>query len=317
MVDDQQFLSQPFSGDPAGKRSSRSVPWWVGWGPLLILPTVVLLLAPSNWPRWGVMWLLAFVIFCGCKWLTWRRATIRSSSTTNINRNLGYLLGWPGLDAVSFLETPSSTPVPKPSFSEWLFATFKLIVGLVLLYGLARLVPLQYPYAAGWVGMVGIVFVLHFGTFHLLSCAWRNAGVNAKPLMNWPLKATSLSDFWSRRWNTAFRDLTYRFLFRPLTPRFGGGGAVFIGFVFSGIVHDVVISLPAGGGYGRPTLFFLLQGLGILAERSRMGKAIGLGNGWRGWLFTMATLLLPVGLLFHEPFVVNVVVPFMQAIRAI
>lgn len=69
--------------------------------------------------------------------------------------------------------------------------------------------------------MAGLIFVLHFGSFHLLSCAWRAAGVDARPLMHWPVAATSLADFWGRRWNTAFRDLTHRFLFRPLTRRLG------------------------------------------------------------------------------------------------
>jgi len=191
------------------------------------------------------------------------------------------------------------------------------MAGLAILYGVARLVPVEYPYLTGWVGMVSIVLVLHFGSFHLLSCAWRQAGVEAKPLMNWPLISVSLGEFWGRRWNTAFRDLTHRFLFRPLTPRLGPRGAIFAGFVFSGIVHDVVISWPAGGGYGGPTAYFLLQGVGILAERSRAGRASGLGIGWSGRLFTMAALIAPVGLLFHRPFVVEIITPFLHAIRAI
>ncbi|MFO0881107.1 MAG: MBOAT family protein [Gemmataceae bacterium] len=293
---------------------SRVVKWWVGWGPLLLFPLLVVLLAPNDWPRWAVMWLLAFVIFCGCKWLTWRRTPVRGVSRW---RHLGYLVAWPGLDASSFLRSDRTEALPPPTRAEWLFALVKFALGVTVLIGLARLIPGEYPYLVGWVGMVGIILVLHFGSFHLLSSAWRSAGVEAKPLMHWPLYATSLSDFWGRRWNTAFRDLTHRFLFRPLTPRLGARGAVFAGFVFSGIVHDLVISWPAGGGYGGPTVFFLLQGVGILVERSRAGGAIGLGGGWRGWLFTMAVLVVPLGLLFHRPFVLQVVVPFLQAMGAV
>tara|TARA_B100000949_G_C13863546_1_gene277596 strand:+ start:42 stop:323 length:282 start_codon:yes stop_codon:yes gene_type:complete len=90
-----------------------------------------------------------------------------------------------------------------------------------------------------------------------------------------------------------------------------------VGFVFSGLVHDVVISVPAGGGYGRPTLFFLLQGVAMFFERSRVGRSLGLGRGWCGWLFTLVVLLGPVGLLFHRPFVVEVVVPFLEAMGAV
>ena len=192
-----------------------------------------------------------------------------------------------------------------------------VLIGVALLFGVARLVAPRSPYAAGWVGMAGIVMVLHFGIFHVLSCAWRRAGVEARPLMNRPVVSVSLGEFWGRRWNTAFRDLTHRFLFRPLTRRIGVRAGIAGGFLFSGLVHELVISVPAGGGYGGPTLFFTVQGLGILVERSRSGRGIGLAQDGRGWLFTMLVLVLPAAGLFHPPFVERIVVPFMQSLRAI
>ena len=164
--------------------------------------------------------------------------------------------------------------------------------------------------------MVGTILMMHFGSFHLLSCAWRAAGIDAPPLMNEPLRSTSVVEFWSCRWNTAFRDLTHQFVFRSLSRRIGARGAVLLGFFLSGIVHDVVISLPTEGGYGGPTCFFTLQAVAILAERSRPGRWLGLGRGWRGWLFVAASLLLPVRLLFHDRFVTVIVIPFMKALGA-
>jgi hypothetical protein len=219
------------------------------------------------------------------------------------------------MDAVAFLN-PDLHPA-KPSGSEWLFAIAKLAAGIFLLYGVAGRVPADQPYIVGWVGMVGIIMCLHFGSFHLISCTFRAAGIEAQPLMNWPLASTRLADYWARGWNTAFRDLTHRFLFRPLTRRFGAHGALWIGFAVSGVIHDVVVSIPAGGGYGGPTLFFLIQAAGLLIERSDVGHRLGFGSGVRGWLFTMAFLLLPAPLLFHIPFVTRVIVPFMHAIGAI
>jgi D-alanyl-lipoteichoic acid acyltransferase DltB (MBOAT superfamily) len=162
--------------------------------------------------------------------------------------------------------------------------------------------------------MIGIVLILHFGVFHLLSCWWRSIGVQARPLMNRPLASTSLSEFWGRRWNTAFRDLAHRFLFRPLTACFGPRFGVLAGFLFSGALHDLVISIPAQGGYGGPTLFFAIQGGAMMIERSAFGRRIGLGSGLSGRLFVLLVLTLPLGLLFHRPFVVRVIVPFMQAL---
>ena len=266
----------------------------------------------AAWPRWALMWVLALAIFCGCKWITWRGDRRRGLASW---RDVGYLAAWPGLDAGRFLD-PDATPA-KPMAWEWWFASGKLGLGALLLFVGARGVPAESPVAVGWVGMVGIVMVLHFGAFHLLSCGWRRVGVDARPLMNWPLVSVSLGEFWGRRWNTAFRDLTHRFLFRPLKLRLGAYGAVVAGFAFSGLVHDAVISVPAGGGYGGPTLFFLLQGAGLLIERSRIGRRIGLGAGPRGWLFTMGMLLAPAAILFHRPFVTRIIVPFMRAIGAI
>ena len=260
------------------------------------------------WPRWAWMWALAFAIYAVCKVLTWAISPVRGAP---LARQWGYLLAWPGLDAAAFLDTRRPRAL-APSGQEWLFAFAKLAFGITCFFGLARWVPANQPYLAGWVGMVGLIFMLHFGSFHLLSCAWRMAGVNAQPLMDWPLAASSVSDYWGKRWNRAFRDFAYRFGFRPLTPRLGVAAATMVVFAFSGVVHDAVISLPAGGGYGGPTLFFIVQGAGLFAERSSLGRKWGLGRGWRGRAFAMFVLLAPLVLLFHPPFVENIVVPMMK-----
>ncbi len=288
------------------------VPGWEGWAPLAVLPVAVAVLAPPEWPKWLFMWVLAFALFVGCKWLTWRRTPV--AGATHL-RHIGYLFAWPGLDAAAFLN-PERRPM-RPTRAEWLFALGKSALGVAILFGVVRFVPDESPYLVGWVGMIGLIFALHFGTFHLLSCFWRSVGVEAKPLMHWPLTARSIGDFWGQRWNTAFRDLTHRFLFRPLIARIGARPAIAAGFLFSGLIHEVVISLPADGGYGGPTLFFAIQGCAMLAEKSTVGRRLGSGRGPRGWLFALFVLVAPVGLLFHPPFVSEIVVPFLRAMGAI
>ncbi|HEV3331473.1 MAG TPA: MBOAT family protein [Bryobacteraceae bacterium] len=288
--------------------------WWRGWAPLIALPVLVLLLVPSEWPRWAFMWMLTTAVFMGCKWLTWRRAAV---TNVPVWKHAAYLFLWPGLDAAGFLAKGgvSNRALCRPV--EWFAAAGKLALGLVLLFGVARLIPRQLVYIIGWTGMISVALILHFGAFHLLSCWWRSMGVEARPLMNRPSAPASLSEFWGRRWNTAFRDLTYRFLFRPFTSWFGPRWGMLAGFLFSGAVHDLVISVPARGGYGGPTIFFAVQGAAMMAERSAFGRRIGLGSGWSGRVFTFLVLLVPVGLLFHRPFVEGIIVPFMRALGAI
>jgi hypothetical protein len=270
------------------------------------------LLAPLAWPPWGQMWGLALAIYICCKWLTWQTVAIRAP----IWKQAAYLLAWPGMDANMFLSAQSADcSVCRPI--EWLAATGKFALGIALLFGVARLVPAQHDYLAGWIGMIAIVLILHFGAFHLLSCWWRRFGIPARVVMNRPLASTSLAEFWGRRWNTAFRDLTHRFLFRPCAGWFGTRGGVFVGFLFSGAIHDLVISVPSQGGYGGPTVFFALQGAAMIVERSAFGHRLGLGAGLSGRLFAFTVLLAPVGLLFHPPFVLAIIVPFMKVIGAL
>lgn len=285
-----------------------------GWGPIIIGPSLVIAFVPESWPRWLFMWVLSISIFLGCKWLTWRRSPAPGAS---LWRHAGYLFFWPGLDAPAFLGVSGQGPVNRPSRAEWRLAGLKFCIGIMIFWFFCRLIPKQHEIIQGWCGMTGIIMMLHFGVFHLLSCGWRALGVDARPLMNYPLVSVRVSEFWGRRWNTAFRDLTHRFLFRPLSSQFGPRWSVFIGFLFSGIVHDLVISVPAGAGYGTPTLFFVLQAFGLLLERSHTGNKIGLGQGWRGWLFTMALLALPAYGLFHPSFVRKVIIPFMEALGSI
>jgi hypothetical protein len=208
----------------------------------------------SAWPRWAVMWVIAIVIFSIAKSISWLPA---SKIATTSGRIAAYFLAWPGLDAASFLKLGPAGP--SPSISEWLFAGAKVAFGISLLaIGVAE-VDSANLMLAGWIGMIGIVFTLHFGAFHLLSCFWRSRGVPASPLMDWPILSQSVSEFWGKRWNRAFRDLTHRFVFRPLTGRFGLVVGSLLAFLFSGLIHELAITVPAGAGYGGRDSFFRVR----------------------------------------------------------
>jgi alginate O-acetyltransferase complex protein AlgI len=111
--------------------------------------------------------------------------------------------------------------------------------------------------------------------------------------------------------------LAHTFVFRPVVTRLGIAAATMAVFLVSGLVHDAVISIPARGGYGLPTLYFLIQGCGVLLERSRGGRRLGLRKSVRGRLLCGAVVLAPVGLAFHRPFVERVVVPMLEALGSL
>jgi len=270
---------------------------------------LVIAVAAQPAPRWLLMWSLAVCIFFTCKWLT-----VRKISASADGRALGYLLAWPGMDPAPFLNP--SRVVAAPRGRQWLLACCETLFGAVLLWPTAGQVGPQRPLVAGWIAMIGLIFLLHFGLFHLVALWWRSNGVDAQPIMRAPILSRSLAEFWSMRWNTAFRSLTYRFVYQPLHRRIGVAGATLVVFLVSGSVHDLVISVPAGGGYGLPTAYFLIQALGVLFERSTLGKRLGLRRGAPGQLYTAAIITLPVGILFHQPFVIEVILPFADAIGA-
>ncbi len=305
-----------------------------GWTALAAFPIVALLLrdhlAPSQF-----MWLMAGAIFFGCKWLTAWRA-LKPNVELKSTHTLGYFFAWPGMDAEKFLTRTreKSTVLSRQAHREpgrnkrkLVVPVVKIFLGGVLLFGAARFA--QQPLLAGWIGMIGMILILHFGLFQLLAIGWRKAGIEVQPIMSAPLRSKTVREFWGRRWNSAFNRLAFEFVSRPITKRLGRRSvcdvapasrrsstlhfapaiATLTAFLVSGLIHELVISLPAGAGYGLPTAYFLLQGIGILAERAF--PQIG------GRVFTISITAVPAFWLFHPPFVHNVVLPFMKAIGAL
>ena len=317
-IDAERFLTRPSRTCVAGRVGLASMSLWPtsfwesanGCGgrlalraaPLVALPAAVIALSASL-PAWLFMWALAAAIFFGCKWLTWVDA-LRAGATADVIRSLCYFFAWPGMDARAFLDRAKA--VSAPQWPEWLGASTTAAVGATLLWEIARLVLPEHPLLGGWVGMIGLVLLLHFGAFRLLALAWRSGGIDAQPLMNAPALARSVAEFWGERWNRGFHRLAMDHVFRPLRRRLGARGALVAAFVVSGLVHDLVISVPARAGYGLPTAYFLIQAFAVLAER-RFG---------RSRLLTVVVTAAPAPLLFHAPFIERVILPFMHAIGA-
>ena len=241
-------------------------------------------------PGWLFMWIMA-----GALWFALKLFIFVDARPRNLKRSLAYF-AWPGMDAPEFFDTA------QPIRRDWFSAVLNIALGTALVYAGARA---AYPYSellAGWVAMVGIVLVLHFGIFKCLALLWR-----ATPIMDAPLRSRSLSEFWGRRWNTGFSIPARRYLMEPLARRFGTTAGLLAVFLVSGLVHELVISLPAKAGYGLPTLYFLIQAAALVIERKRGSN--------RFW--TLVCVAAPAFILFHPPFVHRVIIPFLNVIGAL
>jgi hypothetical protein len=276
------------------------------WIVALVLIGVGILVFPCTGPR--KMIVATVLIFLVLKIQTLVDYSSRRGRPS-VRDQVYWFVAWPGLQANNFFgkdEAPAA-----PSNSEWLFAVSKTLLG-VTLFVASRWIIGQNLIAGGWLTMAGIIFAFHFGCLHLVALAWRRVGRNVAPIMNAPILATSISEFWSRRWNRAFRDFAHSFVLRPSAKYWNMTTATWLSFGFSGLVHELAISLPAGAGYGLPTCYFLLQALGLTVERWGAKRGIPIGNGIYGWCFALLFVIAPAYWLFHPPFVQNVIIPLIS-----
>jgi alginate O-acetyltransferase complex protein AlgI len=243
------------------------------------------------------MWLLAGGMFALAK-------TAMLAQTAGLNgwRGWAFMLAWPGMNPGVWVDPKGKNEKNLP----WHAGMASMTAGAFLIWGAARC--WTHPLVAGWTGMIGMVLMLHFGLFRVLAGFWQRNGVPVHPLMDAPLRAVTVAEFWGRRWNRAFRDLSQSLLGRPLARRWGAGVALWGVFLVSGLAHEVVISVPAGAGYGLPTAYFALQAGAIVTE-----KRLKL----RGHLWTIAVIALPALFLFHPPFVERVILPFLTTLGAL
>ena len=60
--------------------------------------------------------------------------------------------------------------------------------------------------------MLGLILLLHFGSFHIVALLWQTLGVKATAIISAPLRSTSLGEFWGKRWNLGFRQLSHELI---------------------------------------------------------------------------------------------------------
>jgi alginate O-acetyltransferase complex protein AlgI len=222
------------------------------------------------------------------------RATLRRFTA---GRLVGYLF-WPGMQPGPFLQPPTSAVGMS---SLWFTGAVNLLTGGVFLWVLPHLLPTDTPLSVRiWAGLIGYVMILLFGIFDLTAAVYQQCGVPVEKLWNNPLGATSLADFWGRRWNRIFSGFARDMILSPLARRIGPWSAGLLVFLFSGLIHENSWSFPVRSGYGGPMLYFLVQWLGLQVESTRPGRRLLRRSSLAGRLWTTAVVLCPVPLLLHR-----------------
>jgi len=256
---------------------------------ILALPHIIVLMIPHQ--GWQLMFIYIALMF-----LTLKLLTLTGLKELNFKSAAIYTTAWIGMNPIEF----TTKEQVKYTFTKGILS---LLIGAVIFY--LSLIQTDMTIKAILV-FTAVLFIFHFGLLDLNAQIWAALGRKTKPIMNEPWKALSLAEFWGKRWNMAFRDAAHQILFKPIRKSFGVKFAILSVFIFSGLVHETVISLPAEGGYGGPMVYFLLQYLGLCIQK----EYTHFDNRFVTWLF----LVMPLPLLFHKAFFLNVFIPFSNAI---
>jgi alginate O-acetyltransferase complex protein AlgI len=231
-------------------------------------------------------------------------ARAREGTRLPWRRWIAFATLWPGMRPALFACLQPDRPGARPLLSRGLI---HVALGGTL-FVLARLTWRLTASAVATTLLLlpALSLLLHFGAFDLVAGLWRRAGADVGPLFRAPWRSTSLGEFWSRRWNLAFSEMTSLVMYRPLAERAGRRMALVSAFLFSGLLHEAAISLPVRAGFGGPLLYFAIHGVLTQVERER---------GPFGRVGTLLTLVLPLPLLFHRPFLQGVIWPLLGPSR--
>jgi hypothetical protein len=96
------------------------------------------------------------------------------------------------------------------------------------------------------------------------AAAYRLTGGVALDFMNHPLVAPTPAAFW-RRWNVPAQQFLNEYTFQPAGGPRRPVRATLVTFAVSGLVHEYVFGIAAGRVQGWQLVFFMLQGVAVVA----------------------------------------------------
>jgi hypothetical protein len=216
---------------------------------------------------------------------------------------------WYGMQPRQFLKgevTAAGAPVPTVTG-----ILLNALAGATLLWLVPYLLPAVTPWTVRfWIALVGASFLTLFARLDVAALIFRAMGFPVEKLMDCPVAAPTLADFWGRRWNRIVSGMLREVIFFPVARWAGARVALLAVFLYSGLYHEG-ISFMAGSGYGAPSLYFLLQYLGVLIENTDAARRLRSGRPWLGRAWAWAVVLLPINLFLTPGLVDRVLVPLL------
>lgn len=207
------------------------------------------------------------------------------------------------LEKIPFLKATFIRFLKNYLVADFCEATFKLLPGIGSPYGGSMFyshLPTAHRYIvstaiqilAGATLIPG--FELLYSLMTLIAVGILNQSPKSWPplIMN-PWAADSLHEFWAKRWHQALRRTFLVFGGIPGQWIAGRVGLVLGTFLASGLVHEGGSYLLGKGLDHRVTIFFALQGVGILVEKAftkTTGKRVG-GFFGRLWAYSFVAIL--------------------------
>ncbi len=239
----------------------------------------------------------------------------RDGTRLSLPQWIGFSTAWFGMKP-SVFEKRKATPLP---FTDPLTnGLLNIILGLAVLYlslqaeGIDS--ALHLLFITELLSLVAFSLILHFGILPVVTALWRIARIDAPLLFRSPSRALSLTEFWSRRWNIAYSEMTSVIAYRPLRPLIGRETALTLAFLLSGLLHEIAISLPVSSGFGLPMAYFILHAIAIRVEKTNTFSRILTRSRPLARMWVLSMLVLPLPLLFHAKFVALVLKPLRDVI---
>jgi hypothetical protein len=296
------------------KLKSYAIAISLSWS-LLLLVTVFIERTTIAQPAGFRMLAIIFLMLLGMKIIVTVEYYKNKTSKLSLIQWLAFSLGWFGMRPNLFEELGKR----KLSGGKELVISgiYRLLTGIAFIllakWMAVTFIGYEYKILVTIFSLVGISLILHFGLLNISAGMWRFSGADTRTLFKAPLLATSLTEFWGKRWNLAFSEMTAIALYKPLKVYFGITTATIIAFLFSGLLHELAISVPVETGYGLPMLYFFIHGILLLIEKVLAQKGLPIGkNKWVGRAWVMFWLALPMPILFHKAFIKGVVWPLIQ-----